>query len=664
MSRAVPYRLWVRRETFPGSGIYTAVARNGRQYMVEWTAADSTDLTAPIVPVDVTYTAQAGTGMPGTRGWKEHLAGLPLAAVRKCSLDLAQLPSALAGYIAKPRVTSGGTITIGSYSRTFDTSNLVAVYSDRDKTAGDVTTLEGLYVQRTGLEHSGTVRKHGDGSVAVIMDIELVDVMAWIYETMRSADVEAHVLVNQTLLGPYRWTYQDVWGVSPRTYTVRHGDAPTLSNYREYSFHSLSDVFDSLAEVGAMIFREVARRRAPTWDVDVSIRSSAGLSAEYNHTRAHWGLYPSTHTTAWAAGATAVGVGDRLVCTRIAMHDTPDVSFHGFLHQKTEDDEREDMLASWPTVWDWMVDECAAAVTKTMPNALDVASTWVLSIRCARLREAHVDDMNDPAPLAIGPDDFLGREIDYEIGVVALSTASASVPAATSNDAEGRTVTELWGAQNDREWACPRGFHSLPIAWPDGDRRYNADNVFGGEAFNLDLITQAFNCLTLYHISNAGGLLSSAGPVRIHASCELDDGLTVWDQTPPSVTLPAPNPILEEWEDDDPGGGDTAFGTPYLVCVAEAQRSIGQPNLAAGVVAITFGHPQTTVYGGQVPILSCPGEQLGNKLAAATFPDGNVLLNGGTYLGDLPGTPYIQSIDDDLLGDQLATLTLLGLYGG
>lgn len=608
------------------------------------TPADTTPLTTPITVTDVEYAAGRNNTMPGTAGFGELCFGRPDATTRKISLALNKLPSALAGYLVAPRVSNGGTITIDSYSRQIDTYNVIEAYSDRDQTAGVMETLENIYVQRAPQSRSFETNGLGD----VVMTLELIGLEKFLFESMRATDVEADCFENESAVGPFPHVYSNVWTDGGRLYTVRHGDDDGSPNYREYTFHSLAAVYRSIARVAELILSEVMRR-AP---VTLTVASDAGSGADFATSRDHWEYLKHDHTTAYDATDGVVGNGDKLVCTRIAMHATPTAAFHGFLNTPTDEgaEAPEDTLASWKTVWDFLGDETRAAIAKLRFQFVNNSGTLDGSLLFQEVLAPHPE-----GELLVAPEDCIGN-IKGVIGKDVIPGATAVSPAATSNDAEPVDVAGLYGTEADaNRWGVPRGFHTNPIAWPSGDRVYETDE--SGSSTYLHLTTQAFNCLTLYYLSDAGGALAASAPIRCHVAASLTTGQNTVAVAAPAVSLPAPNPIDDYAE--DLGEGDTDYGSRYEIITARSQRESGAALLAANAVLSVFGSPQQTEYDVTVSRDLIMPDSLGNQLDVSSWPDGNSLLGGATYFGDIPGVPFVRSVEDDLLGQMRSNVKLL-----
>lgn len=621
-----------------------------RRYRIEITTAGTGTITTA---TDLSYTVTDADTMPGTAGWEDGpVVGFPEAATRRMTLALNRLPSTMAAALVSPTVSGGGTITIGSYSRAFDLVNVVAIYSDRDATSADpdapplanTTTLEQLLVQRAIPKQSGVA-----GPELVTLELDLVDATKWVLETMKAADIEAatFALSAGTV---HRYLYSDVWSDGTRTYTVRHGDVDNpFGIFRQYTVHSLGTIFRAVESVGAQILTQITRRVAGS---TLSFHDTSGASGD---TRRHWTFYPPNGGVNGLHGSTA-WAGDRLICTRVALNSSPTVAFHGFLYNVEEESVPEDTLGSWATVWDWIADEARSAACVAVTRYRDVTAVDAI---VALRRMAEPDTSSGTAVYAqLSTDRFQSPEVPFEIGAGLVAMSRYVTPNASSNDADPVELKSAWGAAGDESWSVPRGFHTNPIAWPADDRRYLVANPIGVNSYaNVDLVTQAFNCLTIFHETTVGGLLAVAAPVRLHSYCAVDIYSTVITSGEYTGGLPAPNPVEDYSEDSEEGDGD--LGTPYLVAVAHQQREAGAPRAAAWAMEYTHGNPPMVTYRPKVRTSALLGT-LGNIVDPADFPSGNALLGVGAYFGALPGNPRIKAIEDDLLGDQLATVTLVG----
>lgn len=654
MPRTDAYELTVHRID-PDTSDELSVLENGLQIRVEFIPSSDADLDVPHTPVAVTYRAGSGESMAWTAAIREHLTGMPEARTLQTMLDAMELPADAAAYMVKPGFEDGITLTYGAYTRSLKSPNAVIVWSDRGKAAGTTTTIEYCGVQRPGMLRGFEARKNGEVPLAV----EWLSVDKWIFENMRAADILAYIDENHSadIEGPFRWVVQNVWADSGKTYRVMHGDPEHFTTYRQYELVSLDVLFEAIQGVASDLLRGVLRRRAPDHPADALFTAST-VPGFMGTTRAHWEMFEPTYTTALGRDTTSTATGARYLCIRIAYNTAPTVSIHGFLHTPADGTKApEDILASWKTPWDWLVDETQAAVCKVAVRTYEDTGDVRMRTHFLAIRETLED-----GALELTPEDFNGDTISGSVGEASLTDATFSTPAGNSSDAEPNNVTDAASTENDRAWTCPRGFHTNPIAFPEGDRIYRADDTT-----HADILTQAFNCLTLYTMTDAGGLLPATWPVKLHHQVKVTDGANDYTSASTSATLPAPS-IDEDWDFNAPANyaaADTALGTPYQVSVAIVQRTGGCPAIAAILMYRTFGDDENTTYTGTVPYLDCVPDELGNQIDATGFPDGSAVLPAGaTFFGELPGAPFVQKLAGDLLGTQETKVTLLGIVEG
>lgn len=640
MSRNAQYRIKVEK---PDG---TPLTDYGERIWVYLTPAEGIGLISPYTIHDLPWEAFVGVNLPVTRGWKNQVIGPEDEGRASITIDLSLLKGsaeieASREYWVNPRQELEGVISIGTYRRTYDLYNFAEIYSDNG-TGNEPTVLKWAGVQVPPKDKS--IEPDGEG--AVEYELEFVDAITWFLKNTLPSDISAWALANAGVLedGPYTSCRGAIWRTGGRTYTHKYGTfGHTLANqYYDFTFYPLDFVYTAVANAANRVARDIVRKFADM------VQFVGG------NPTAHWGMFTPDWTPAYAhQSGDAVPSANRAVCGKIVLHSAPSTLVHGFFYTGRTDER--DTIGSWANAFEFLKDTTVGAVSKLpqrhgtvdIPGWQSDAPVFYLDCRAIKA--------NNGTALGFTPEDFKAVP-KLTIGRDMIRGVSITVPAGKQDDQPAMTIGETTNGDDDRTFALPRSWHTLPMLWPEGQRFYE---IPSSPAMTwCDLLTFRPNCLTLFFKTTAGGILSSAEYVRIHQHVTVSDGVTTYTGAAGAYTFPAPDPIDEY--NFDPEEGDTDFGSPLRQAYLKIQREASTPHVAAAALRGVFGSPMLTDYEGAADMDVLTIEQIGNRIDAAGFANGNVFLDGGTYLGSLPGAPLVAGGTFDLLtGD--AEVRLEGL---
>lgn len=611
----------------------TPLADYGHRVWIVFTpAANGVLPTAPSVIHDLPYGTFVGTSLPIDAGWEKIVLALEKERRVKLKVDLNAMTGgedilASRAYWVNPTFEDGCVLSIGSYERRFDTQNVIEIYSD-DGSGNDPSVPKFIGVQVPSADQAFDVES---GEI----ECEFVDIVSWILRNTLPGDVSAWALENagSDADGPYATCRNAVWSSGGRTYTHTHGDHPQaflglpVDKHREYTFFPLAFVYESIVEVMTLIAVAVLRKNANI--VHQELGSETPLE--------HWELFAPDFLPDYAYNSTApIPSSAWSVLGKVALHHEPDVLVHGLFY--VGENAGRDTLGGWPNLFEFLKDTTTGGAAKMTVRLDNVSADNAPDIWIA------FGPVKAPlgSALPLAPTDFDSKP-KVTTGRNRITSVSVTVPAGGQNDQPAFEVGRTSDGEKDGTFAMPRCFHTLPILWPDGERNYDVPS----DALHCDVITRSINCLTLWFKTTAGGLLSSAEYVRIHQHVRTTDGVATYESSGDAYTFPAPDPI--DQYDSNSAEGDTDFGSPLRQAYLRIQRQGGMPVLCANILLDVFGSSMITDYEGEVAIVKVAIEELGNRVAAAGFPDGSAFVGGATYLGSLPGEPLVASGTFDVL---------------
>lgn len=598
----------------------------GRRVHVMFTPSHDTLLSFGHTVHDLPWQAFAGINLSYTAGWKEKVVGTQDEGRCKLKFDLSELKGSSAieafrTYIVDPK---WGPVVFetGDYQRAFNTYNTIEIYDD-DGAGATPSVLKFIGVQVPMRDKSIDAESKGP----VIVEIEFVDLISWVLKNLLPQDISAWAIENAgaNADGPLQACRSTVYSNGSRVYSHmlgNHGlDAVDPNRHMEFTYYPLAYVYQAIAEAANVLMQSLTRLSANQFHI-VGVPTG------------HWTLsWPD-----WTATNAASAVTPRPVPSivgHIQYHPNPGVMVGGFFY--AGENAKRDNIGSWDNAFEFLKDTTEGLVAKVASrlDSAGIGNAPDVFLDIGAIKLAHLS-----GALTLPPSAFAERP-KVKVGAGMIAGVSATVPAGKQDDQTKIPVGTSSKGDNEREYALPRTWHTLPCLWPGGKRTYRSS------ATNIDVYSfAALNCLTLFAKTTAGGLVPSCY-IRIHQHVTVSDGVSTYTDGGGNFTLPTPATAFDNEYDSNPTKADADFGAPLRQAYLLTQRVSSTPYVAGLALMGLYGSSSVADYEVEADMDSIDSSQIGNRCDATAFPSGNALLDGETYLGTLPGAPLVKSGEFD-----------------
>lgn len=613
-------------------------------------------------------------------GYEDVPVGFPTLQTLSLTLNLANLNSTtelrdLRAYLVKPNFPDGGAVGV----RGFPTSPVFVLWTDRGGSNRDFSLAGAPFFrafegkQEVNLENN---IRHDRVNNVTEFKVELINLITACFKECKPGDLQ-NVFINGAYSGLYEmeepWAFNtygqivldDVYLDEAQNniyFSANIGGVPDHTKYTTYydAIHSeykvradgvtpdklschmfrLKDLFHALGKCLTKIYQMYTR------DVDARF-SIYGYNTNYSGADP----YGDTDTEYLATVGTPFdtwemyernlepdgGIGDKLA------HDNR--WFCGEVYHFVDGGMQvvdgycfDFSNSEGPGIFHWgnmleYFDECllggVAKCTVYVDQTGSILGKRVVSVACQGIWE-HV--FNSPA---IGADAMLNTIADFTPGTNVMTGANVEIPGAWSTDPS--TIENKPDGGNGKDLSLTMPLHNMPDS---RDPQYTVDHA-AGTLFTKDchgLVRIGFRTNTLFYKATIPGIPHDMF-VRIHETVRHYNGenrdVTAVDYGVPLFERPTPTHARDMSED------------LLDIHIKQSEESC-MPFIASRVPPREFGAPQQTLFNDMVPLDIGWWQDIGGRIGADFFPNGNIFLpTGETYYSDIPGQPVVLKSQDD-----------------
>jgi hypothetical protein len=678
-------------------------------YYRDWTATDGTRYRLEILPAN-TYTPQAGTpvslpavtGVPnwgsapgggsiyiklgdevvtttavGDAAYDGLPLGLPIPPTLKVGINLTTLNrdghSDLVDYLLNPTVTDAGQNlyagTVFSY-QLYDLSNTFTLFSD---TSGTGTVMSSFHVEFMGCQQSPitTMLEIFKNDERAILNVECIHVARVAMESVPISLVAALAISNYTggsTFGPTGILYEYIYADATFRYGRAHAkyksdDDEHFDNVYLYKIKDLQNACQSLMND---VFR-ATQRIHPTATGSAGFYCNNVNDPSYDITLKNatpldvFKFYRQGYTVNNAFGSSLLNgdngntdMGNLLWFPGLVWHSnitTPTAAtaeancFTGFLHSGGGDES----IFEFPTLYDFQMKWALGSFCKGQ-YVLSDRETLKVYYNTVNSR---MTSLYQIIPSLVLKDGSGGKEADIEIGAEAITGTNISWKGGGDLDIAD-WVFKGRGVKSDQENSLEMVFSNAPTAGSAANR-FQMSGDSSDPGYNPDIsgpfVIGASTSTPLRTLFYTDTPSFSGGPIAIKVhdravvyTDHVGSNLSVGEQ----ASLPTdPSSVFDIAADFD-----GKFWNNMIAHIKRSQTKSGIPVEIANAMNATFGSRRQTKYTVSLPLVVGGLDTLGEKYELSSYTGsgdvgGNAFLGAGTYLGTLPGNPFVTSVTPD-----------------
>ena len=495
---------------------YTEFTERQWNWRVEIIPADSTSLPTPRVYSEIEPNGFEGIEKPTAKMGDKLPIGAMAAPTLTLKFDLAWLDSDLITYLTNPVQVDAGSVSHGTYSRTYDLANVVIVYNNR----GSGTTMYPYFI---GSQKPSVKRKYKISKYGLKFEIDVVHLGKVAAENVLLKDVQQSMLKKADAGTITTYTTDrciDIRGYNGTYYlTVLDHGGPYMGTYTtglEATMFELSDLYYEILENVKEAVRQFMR--LTTSDIYYERSGSPFDAIKY---------YEQGLNATNTKGSSVAGT------------DGNNLYFVGAIHYEGEDPYNyDDQVGGYliegsevsmfslgsssksPTAWDWF-----KIVSEENYMKMRVRTSYSGSSPTVKYFFNVVRD-----PVVLGTLDLVDIIDDpsIECGETVISEVVGTYLGIEGDDIEEHAY-HVQGSFAEDDYQFKSTFHNMPTQLPE-EGIYHSFGTLGRFVWNYN----GFKTNKLYYKTTppySPAFWPGTDFVRAHEECIIFDGIDSWSIT-------------------------------------------------------------------------------------------------------------------------------------